>query len=116
MRRRVRIELERRKPTSVVPLSAVLAAMKRMATPPVLESLLKDLAAKREIVRRGDKVGLPTGAELSNKQRQMLEFRSPTPRLTVDEADEVDAVFGVLEELPCRELANVAGTDDDGVL
>ena len=38
------------------------------------------------------------------------------PRLGVDEADEVDPVLGVLEQLARDELADVAGADDDGVL
>ena len=37
-------------------------------------------------------------------------------RVRVDEADEVDAVLGVLQELPRRELPDVAGADDDRVL
>ncbi len=31
------------------------------------------MAAKRELVRRGDRIGLPTGPELSNRQRNMLD-------------------------------------------
>jgi selenocysteine-specific elongation factor len=71
--RRTQIELERRKPTSSVPLSAVLSAMSRAASGPVLDALVGDMTARREIIRRGDKVGLPSGAELSNRQRQMLD-------------------------------------------
>jgi selenocysteine-specific elongation factor len=70
--RRVHTELERRRPASLVLLSVILSAMKRHASPAVLESLLHKLVAKREIVWRGERVGLPSGAELSNRQRGML--------------------------------------------
>jgi selenocysteine-specific elongation factor len=69
---RVHTELERRRPASLVLLSVILSAMKRHASPAVLESLLHKLVAKREIVWRGERVGLPSGAELSNRQRGML--------------------------------------------
>ena len=46
----------------------------------------------------------------------MAKVRAPSLRLVVDEAHEVDAVFGVLEQLARDELANVPGADDDGVL
>ena len=65
-------ELERRKPASHVPLSVILAAMSHHASPGILEALLSDMEASREIIRRGDRVGLPSGATLSQRQRQML--------------------------------------------
>lgn len=71
--RRCQIEIERRKPAVQAPVTAVLSTMGRDASPPVLEALLADMAARREIVRRGDRVGLPTGPALSQKQRQLLE-------------------------------------------
>ena len=40
----------------------------------------------------------------------------PLLRVAVDEADEVEAVFGVLPELLRHELADVARADDDRVL
>ena len=49
-------------------------------------------------------------------ERQVLELGPSRPRVRVDEADEVDAVLRVLEELPSRELADVAGAEDDRVL
>ena len=49
-------------------------------------------------------------------EREVLELGPARPRVRVDEADEVDAVLRVLEELPRRELADVAGADDDRVL
>lgn len=70
--RRIETELERRKPASQVPLSVILAAMNRVASTPVLEALIEDLAAGRQIVRRGDRIGLPSGAALSQRQRQFL--------------------------------------------
>jgi hypothetical protein len=73
MLRRCQIELERRRPAAQVPVSAVLAAMNRLASSPVLESVLSDMVAHRELVRRGDRIGLPGGAELSHRQRQTLD-------------------------------------------
>jgi selenocysteine-specific elongation factor len=70
--RRVQIELERRKPASHVPLAVILAAMTRAASEAVVETLLADAMANRELIRRGDRIGLPGGAELSQRQRQML--------------------------------------------
>jgi selenocysteine-specific elongation factor len=72
MTRRVQIELGRRKPASLVLLSVVLSAMKRQASAAVLDTLLENMTTKGELVRRDDRVGLPTGAELSNRQRSML--------------------------------------------
>jgi selenocysteine-specific elongation factor len=83
---RCQMELERRRPASLVPLSVVLSAMKRHASPPVLDALLTSLAEKREIVRRENRIGLSTGPELSNRQRATLAALSaevsaagPTP-------------------------------------
>jgi selenocysteine-specific elongation factor len=69
---RVHAELERRRPASLVLLSVIMSAMKRHASPPVLDALLADMIARGELVRRGDRVGLPSGAELSHRQRSML--------------------------------------------
>jgi selenocysteine-specific elongation factor len=71
--RRVKQELERRRPASQVPTSVILAAMSHDASEGVLETLLGDMAARREIVQRGDRIGLPSGAELSQKQRLLLD-------------------------------------------
>lgn len=70
--RRCRKELERRRPASRIPLSVILSVMTRQATPPVLDALVKDMLEQRELVGRGDRVGLPSGAELSHRQRQTL--------------------------------------------
>jgi selenocysteine-specific elongation factor len=71
--RRCQAELERRRPARFVLLSVVVAAMKRVASDQVIGALLKDVAAKGELVLRGDRIGLSTGAELSNRQRLMLQ-------------------------------------------
>jgi selenocysteine-specific elongation factor len=69
---RCQTELERRRPASLVPLSVVLSAMKRHASPAALDALLVAMAEKREIVRRENRIGLITGPELSNRQRTTL--------------------------------------------
>ena len=50
------------------------------------------------------------------EQREVLEIVPAFLRAVVDEADEVNAVFRVREELPRDELADVARSDDDSVL
>jgi selenocysteine-specific elongation factor len=65
-------ELERRRPASLVPLSVILSAMKRHASPAVLDALLAAMAEKREIVLRQNRIGLTTGPDLSNRQRNTL--------------------------------------------
>ena len=47
---------------------------------------------------------------------ELVEVGAPLLRLAVDEADEVDPVLGVLEQLARDDLADVAGADDDRVL
>lgn len=69
---RCQAELERRRPASLVPLSVVLSAMKRLASPAVLDALLAAMTEKREIVRRDTRIGLSSGPELSNRQRSTL--------------------------------------------
>jgi selenocysteine-specific elongation factor len=71
--RRCRIELERRRPASQVLQSVVASAMSRHASPQVLETLLDAMMASRELTRRGDRIGLPTGAELTHRQQAMLD-------------------------------------------
>jgi selenocysteine-specific elongation factor len=66
-------ELARRRPASQVPLSAVLSVLSSAASPEVLDAVVVDLTANQKLVRRGDKIGLSSGADLSNKQRQVLE-------------------------------------------
>jgi selenocysteine-specific elongation factor len=70
--RRCQAELERRKPATFVPLSVIVAALKRHASGAVIEAVLCDMQAKGEIVRRDDRIALPTGSALSNRQRLML--------------------------------------------
>ena len=50
------------------------------------------------------------------EQREVLELGPAVARMRVDEADEVDAVLGVLQELARGELADVTGAEDDRVL
>ncbi|MBI2825480.1 MAG: selenocysteine-specific translation elongation factor [Planctomycetia bacterium] len=66
-------ELIRRQPARLVPVAVVLSAMDRQASPGVLDGVLGELTARGELVRRGDRVGLPSGADLSNRQRQLLD-------------------------------------------
>ena len=56
-----------------MPLAVVLAAMKHDASDSVLEALLTDMVANRDIVRRGERVGLTGGPELTQKQRHLLD-------------------------------------------
>lgn len=65
-------ELERRRPASQVLLSVILSAMSRQGSEQVLATLLETMVSRRELVRRGDRVGLPTGPELSHRQRNVL--------------------------------------------
>jgi selenocysteine-specific elongation factor len=65
-------ELERRKPASQLPLAVVMSAMSQRASNAALEALVADAVARRELIRRDDRVGLPSGAELSHRQRQLL--------------------------------------------
>jgi len=66
-------ELERRKPASQLPLAVVMSAMSQRAGIAVLETLVADATAKRELNRRGDRIGLPSGAELTQRQRHLLD-------------------------------------------
>jgi selenocysteine-specific elongation factor len=70
--RRIQVELERRKPASQVPLAVIEAAMSRSAGPGVLAALLEEMVASHELVRREGRIGLPSGAQLSQRQRQFL--------------------------------------------
>jgi selenocysteine-specific elongation factor len=47
--------------------------MSRHASPAVLETVLEDLIGQGELVRRGDRIGRPAGAELSHRQRGLLD-------------------------------------------
>jgi selenocysteine-specific elongation factor len=67
------LELERCRPASQVPLTVILSKMSRHASPQVLETLLESMTSGGELVRRGDQVGLPTGPDLTNRQRSVLE-------------------------------------------
>jgi selenocysteine-specific elongation factor len=47
--------------------------MKHDGSDSILEAILTDMAAHREIIRRGDRVGLTGGPELTQKQRHLLD-------------------------------------------
>jgi selenocysteine-specific elongation factor len=66
-------ELSRRQPARLLPLSVIRSAMTRHASPGVLEAVLADLTARGELVRRDDRVGLSGTAELSHRQRRLLD-------------------------------------------
>jgi hypothetical protein len=106
MLRRCQIELERRRPASFVLLSVILSAMKRHASPPLLDTLLDDMAKRGELVRRGDRVGLTTGPELSNRQRSLLTAlvsevtaAGPTPPTLKEFADTHGCTLKELEPI-----------------
>ena len=46
----------------------------------------------------------------------MVEIDTRLPGIGIDEANEIDSVLRMLEQLASDELAHVAGADDDGVL
>lgn len=66
-------EVERRRPAWQVPIAPVLAAMSRHASPQVLDAVLEELVRRGDLVRLGDRIGRPAGAELSRRQRGLLE-------------------------------------------
>lgn len=106
MLRYCQVELERRRPASQVPLSVILSAMSRHASDPVLEMLLETMTARRELVRRGDRVGLSTGPELSHRQRNVLNAvlgriasAGPTPPTLKELAEQHDYRLKDLEPL-----------------
>ena len=70
--RACQIELKRRRPASQVLLSVIHSAMSRLTSEAVFETLLETMTASHEVVRRGDRIGLPTGAQLSHRQRNVL--------------------------------------------
>src|SRR5207247_10126444 len=46
------------------------------------------------------------------EQRQVLEILAPLFRRVVDETEQIDPIFGMLEDLLPDQLADVAGPDD----
>lgn len=111
-----RQELERRKPASQVPLAPIIAAMSHHASEGILNIVLADMVAHRELVRRGDRIGLPSGAQLSQRQRQLLtqllsEFS------TAGRAPPTDKELAEKLRLPPRDLAALLQVAlDDGHL
>lgn len=66
------VELERRRPAPAVPFSVILSAMSHHASKPVVDTLLETMAAQQEITVGEDRIGLPTGPKLSNRERTLL--------------------------------------------
>jgi selenocysteine-specific elongation factor len=104
--RTCQLELERRRPAPQVPLSVVLSATSRHASPPVLDAVLAAVSTRGLLLRRGEKVGLPTGPQLTNRQRALLnkvlgEINSagPTPPTLKEIAEAHDYAVKDLELL-----------------
>ncbi len=66
------IELDRRRPALQVPAAVILSAMGRHASEPVVQMLVETMISEGELVRRADRIGLPSGAELSHRERNVL--------------------------------------------
>ena len=67
-----------------------------------------------------DAVDIESGDDLRQLRRpaEDVEVRKPVdplPRVLVHEADDVDPVLGMLQELPGDALSDVAGADDERV-
>jgi selenocysteine-specific elongation factor len=99
-------ELSRRQPARLVPVSVVLSAMDRRASSGVLETVLGNLVAQGELVRRGDRIGLASAADLSHRQRQLLNVlltrcvdAGPTPPTLKEFAAETGCTLKEVEPL-----------------
>ncbi|HUE14347.1 MAG TPA: selenocysteine-specific translation elongation factor [Planctomycetaceae bacterium] len=68
------IEAVRLRPAWQVPIARVLSGMSRQASAPLLDAVLDDLTRQGELLRRGDRIGRPAGAELSHRQRGLLDL------------------------------------------
>jgi selenocysteine-specific elongation factor len=66
-------EVVRVRPAWQVPVARVLSAMSHHASPGVLNAVLEELTRRGDLLRRGDRIGRPAGAELSQRQRKLLE-------------------------------------------
>lgn len=104
--RRTKQELERRKPAAQVLLSVVMAAMSHDASLPVLEAIVDKMVSAGELIRRGDRIGLPTGAALTRKQRVLLNAlisetigAGPAPPTLREFAERHACTIGDLEPL-----------------
>lgn len=115
--RSCQVELERRKPASRVPLPVILSAMSHRTHPTVLQAVLDEMTARRELVRNNERVGLPSGASLSNKQRQMLaallselQQTGPTPPFLKE--------FAERHNYPLKDLEQIVqvGVDDGEIV
>ena len=99
-------EAMRLRPAWQVPIGRVLSAMSRHASPAVLDMVLEDLIREGELVRRDDRIGCPAGAELSHKQRGLLNDllaecaeAGPTPPTLNDFAHRKGSTLRDLEPL-----------------
>lgn len=70
---RCKAELERRRPACQLPVAVILSAMSREASPAVLDAVLDELVKQGELLRRGDQIGPRVGADLSHRQRKLLD-------------------------------------------
>jgi selenocysteine-specific elongation factor len=70
---RYKTELEQRRPACQLPVAVLLSAMSHEASAPVVQAVLEKLVASGELVRHGDLVRTGAGADLSNRQRKLLE-------------------------------------------
>jgi len=67
-------EAARLRPAWQVPIARVLSQMSRQASPSVLDAVLAELIKGGELLQRGDRIGRPDGAELSYRQRRLLDL------------------------------------------
>ena len=75
--------------------------------------IVENATITRSTSSSADELGSSLGRA---EQRQVGQVVAALLRARVDEADEVDAVLGVLQQLARDELADLAGADDDRVL
>lgn len=70
---RLKSELEQRKPVRQLPVPVIISAMSHEASPAVLDAVLQSLMTQGEFLRRGDLIAPRVGAQLSNRQRKILD-------------------------------------------
>ena len=99
-------EAVRLRPAWQVPVARVLSAMSYHASTSVLDAVLDVLTRKGELVRRGDRIGRPAGAELSHRQRGLLDIlltecaqAGPAPPMLKEFAERNGSTFHDVEPL-----------------
>jgi selenocysteine-specific elongation factor len=99
-------EAVRLRPAWQIPIARVLSAMSRHGSPPVLDLVLDELTRTGALLRRGDRIGQPAGAELSHRQRGLLELllaecahAGPTPPTLKEFAERNGSTLRDLEPL-----------------